>query len=77
MNSVDLVELYQRTQDAARRLEAEAAEIHELTKRLETLTKDTPAWFAGTRVRVEASSALEHMEELSRVLEELGERLGE
>jgi hypothetical protein len=47
MPSTELVERYQRTQDAARRLEAEAAEVHELTKRLEILTKDAPAWYAG------------------------------
>jgi hypothetical protein len=39
MPSTELVERYQTTQDAARRLEAEAPEIYELTKRLETLTK--------------------------------------
>ena len=55
-------------------LEAEAAEIHELTKRLETLTKDTSAWYAGMRARVKARAALEQVEELSSVLEEWGER---
>jgi hypothetical protein len=43
-------------------------------KRLEELTKDTPAWYAGVRARVEAKAALEQPEELSRVLEEWGER---
>jgi hypothetical protein len=71
------VELYQRTQDAARRLEAEAAEIHELAKRLKTLTKATPSWYADMRARVEARAALEQAQELRQVLEELGERLGE
>jgi hypothetical protein len=56
---------------------AQAAEIHELTKRLEDLTEDTPAWYAGMRSRVEARAALEQAEKLGRVLEELGERLGE
>jgi hypothetical protein len=32
--------------------------------------------YAGTRARVEARAALEQAEELRRVLEELGERLG-
>jgi hypothetical protein len=41
------------------------------------LTEDTPAWYAATRARVEAKAALEQAEELGRVLEELGERLGE
>jgi hypothetical protein len=47
VNSVQLVELHQRTQDAARRLEAEAAEIHELAKRLKELTMDIPAWYVA------------------------------
>jgi hypothetical protein len=51
MPSTELVERYQRSQDAARRLEAEAAEIHELAKRHKTLTKDTPAWYVGMRAR--------------------------
>ena len=72
----DLADLYNWTQDAGRRLEADATEIHELTKRLEDLTKDTPAWYAVTRARVEARAALEQAEELRRVLEERGERLG-
>jgi hypothetical protein len=64
------VELYQRTQDAVRRLEAEATEIHELANSLETLTKDIPAWYAGMRARVEARAALEQAEELRCILEE-------
>ncbi len=49
-----------------------------LTKRLEELTKDTPAWYAGTRAKVDARAALEQAEELRRVLEvleELGTKL--
>jgi hypothetical protein len=49
----------------------------EMTKEIERLTKDTPAWYAGMRARVEAKSTLEQAEELRRVLEELWERLGE
>jgi hypothetical protein len=45
----DLADLYNWTQEAGSRLEADATEIHELTKRLEDLTKDTPAWYAVTR----------------------------
>ena len=37
----------------------------------------SPAWYAGTRARVEARATLQQAEELKRVLEELGERLGE
>jgi hypothetical protein len=35
--------------------------------------KDTPAWCAGARARVEARAALEQAEELRRVLVKLGE----
>ena len=38
--------------------------------------KDGGSWYAGARARVEAKATLEHAEELGRVLEELGERLG-
>jgi hypothetical protein len=54
MDGESLAELYQRTQDATRRLKAEAAEILEMAQELERLTKDTPAWYASTRARVEA-----------------------
>ena len=39
-------------------LETVAAEIRELTK-------DTPAWYASTKARVEARATLEQAEELS------------
>jgi hypothetical protein len=39
--------------------------------------KDTPAWYAAMRARVEARAALDQAEELRRVLEDMGERLGE
>jgi hypothetical protein len=42
-----------------------------------TRREDSPARYAGTRARVEARVALEQAEELWRVLDELGERLGE
>ena len=45
-----------------------------LPRAAECLTKDTPAWYAGTRARVEARAALEQAEELRRMLEEVGER---
>jgi hypothetical protein len=70
MDGGELVDLYTRTQNAAQALHAQAAEIHELTKRLEELTKYTPARYATTRAKVEARAALEQTEEL-------GERLGE
>ncbi len=77
MDRRELVETHNRTQDAAHTLQSQATEIHELTKRLERLTKDTLAWYATTRARVEARAALEQAEELRRVLEDLGEQLGE
>jgi hypothetical protein len=40
----------------------------EMTKEIERLTKDTPAWYAGMRARVEARAALEQAEELSSTL---------
>jgi hypothetical protein len=55
----------------------QAAELLEMTERLEDLTEDTPAWYAATRSKVAAGATLEQAEELRRVLEELGERLGE
>jgi len=51
-------------------------EIHELTRQPERFTKDTPAWYAGTRARVEARAALGQAEELRSVLEELEESPG-
>jgi hypothetical protein len=44
-----------------------------MAQRLETLTKDTPAWYAGTRAKVEAKATLEQAEELRRALDSLGE----
>jgi hypothetical protein len=77
MDGEDLAGLYGETRAAAAALRAKSAEIHELAERLELLTKDTTAWYAGTRARVEARATLEHAEELRRVLAEMDERLGE
>jgi hypothetical protein len=44
-------------------LHALAEEIQVLTQRLEELTKGTPAWYAGTRARVEARATLEQADE--------------
>jgi hypothetical protein len=54
MTSENLADLYGRARHAAEALHAQAKEVQELTERLERLTKDTPAWYAGTRARVEA-----------------------
>jgi hypothetical protein len=61
----------QRSQPAV----ASRAQPHRrLPRAAERLTKDTPAWYAGTRARLEARAALEQAEELRRMLEEVGER---
>jgi hypothetical protein len=59
MDGEELAKLRGEIEAAANSLHAQAVEIHELTKRLETLSKDTPAWYAGMRDRVEARVALE------------------
>ena len=46
-------------------------------ERLERLARDTDAWYAGTRARIEAKAALEQAEELRGALVTLGERLSE
>jgi predicted YcjX-like family ATPase len=76
MDGEELAKLYGETKTAADALHAKAAEILEMAKQLEHLTKDTPAWYATTRAKVEARAALEQAQELRRVLEDLGERLG-
>jgi hypothetical protein len=48
-----------------------------MAERLESLTKDTPAWYVGMRARVEARATLEQAEEVRRVLAELGEEFGD
>ena len=65
-----MADLYGRARHATQTLHAQAAVIHELTK-------DTPAWYAGMRARVKARATLEQVEELRRMLGELGKRLGE
>lgn len=68
--------MYERAQVAARNLQARADEVLDLAQRLEELTKDTPAWYAGTRAKVEARATLKQAEEFRRVLDDFGERLG-
>jgi hypothetical protein len=66
MEELNAADLHNRTQEAARILRAQTAEILGQAKCLEEYTQDTPAWYAGTRAR------LEQAKELVRVLEELG-----
>ena len=49
INGEDLLDLHKRTREATHTLQANATEILEQAKRLELLTKDTPAWYSGTR----------------------------
>jgi hypothetical protein len=77
MEGEELERLRVEIEEAADALRAKAAEVHQLTQRLEALTKDTPAWYAGTRAKVEVRATLEQAVELRRVREVLGERLGE
>jgi hypothetical protein len=77
MDGEELARLHGEIETAADALHAKAAEVHELARRLEELTKDGPAWYAGTRAKVEAKATMEQAEELGRVLEELGKRLGD
>jgi hypothetical protein len=54
----NLSALYGQVRHAAQTLHAQATEIHELTQRLESLTKDAPRLYAGTRAKVEARAGL-------------------
>jgi hypothetical protein len=54
MASENLADLYGCVRHTAQDLHAQAAEILDLTKRLEELTKDTPAWYVTTRAMAEA-----------------------
>ncbi len=68
MEGEELTNLYSKTVAAADALLAKAKEAQEFAERIERLAQDTPAWFAGTRAKVEARTALEQAEELRRVL---------
>ena len=59
MDGEEIAKLYNRMQEASDALRAQAEEILGLSQRLEQLTKDTPARYAGTRAKVEARRARE------------------
>ncbi len=63
-----------RMREAAEALEARAAEVLELTKKIENLTGGTPGWYAGMRTRVEAVETLRQARVLLNALEELDQR---
>ena len=66
--------LHVQMRQATDSLHTQAEEVYEVAKKIEDLTKDTEAWYATTRARVEARATLEQVEELRRVLEDLGEK---
>ncbi len=65
-----LRETHRRACEAARALEAHAAEVLRLTKEIEALTDGTPGWYRGMRTRVEAAETLWQARVLVRTLEE-------
>ena len=67
--------LYIRADEEANALLVQAAEVYEMTKRIEDLSKDTTISYSGLRVRVEARAAFEQAGDLRRVLEEMGKEL--
>jgi hypothetical protein len=71
----EFVRLYIRVDEAANTLHAQAAEVCEMAKRIEELTKDTLLQDAGMRARVEARTTQEHVEDLRRALGEMGKEL--
>jgi hypothetical protein len=75
MDGGELKQLYDRTREATNALHAKARDPPR--RRPPERTKGPAAWYAATRARVEARATLEQAEELGRVLEEVGGRLGE
>ena len=60
----EFVRVYVRANEAASALHTQAAEVHQMCKELEELTKDTTIRYAGLRVRVEARAAFEQAKDL-------------
>ncbi len=54
----ELRDLHGRAREAAEALEVRAAEVLELTERIEALTGGTTGWYRGMRTRVEAAETL-------------------
>jgi len=54
---------------------AQAAEVYEMARRLEELTKDTTVSYAGLRVSVEARAAFEQAKDLRDALDEMGKQM--
>jgi len=56
-------------------LNTQTAEVYEMARKLEELTKDTTIRYATLRARVEARAAFEQATDLRRALEEMGEEM--
>ena len=67
----ELLEIRGRALEASEALEVQAAEVLDLTKRIEELTDGTPGWYTGMRTRVEAAETLRQTRVLVRTLEKL------
>lgn len=67
----ELGEVRARALEASEALEAQAAEVLALAKRIENLTGGTPGWYAGMRTRVEAGETLRQVLVLVRTLRHL------
>jgi len=71
----ELVRLYVQADEAANALHTQAAEVYEMARKLEDLTKNTTIRYAGLRARVEARAAFEQAADLHRELEEMGKEM--
>lgn len=67
----ELRELHGRARKAAEALEVRAAEVLELTERIEALTGGTSGWYPGMRTRVEAAETARQVRVLLRALGDL------
>ena len=71
----EFVKVHIHLRQATDSLHTLAAEINQMCKELEALTKDTTIRYAGLPVRVQARATLEQAEDLREALEEMGEQM--
>ena len=69
----DLGKVRARTQETVEAMEAQASEVLELARRIETLTGGTSDSYAGMRTRVEARETLRQVLLLAGTLKKLDE----
>ena len=67
--------LYIQADEEANALLVQAAEVYEMAKRIEDLTKDTTIRYATLKVRVEARATWEQAGDLRHALEEMSKEL--